>query len=108
MLPELQKEQASLQTAAANLKAAVSKRDRYQSIQETGAISLDLLEETKLAAQQQEQAAAGQKAAVEAQKKAVESQRKTVDRQQQAVEVSAAKLKVVEAALNPSGAPVAG
>ncbi|MEG4622831.1 HlyD family efflux transporter periplasmic adaptor subunit [Microcoleus sp. w1-18aA5] len=113
-LPELQKEQASLQTAAANLKAAqanlkaaVSKRDRYQSIQETGAISLDLLEETKLAAQQQEQAVAGQKAAVEAQKKAVESQRKTVDRQQQAVEVSAAKLKVVEAALNPSGAPVA-
>lgn len=113
-LPELQKEQASLQTAAANLKAAqanlqaaVSKRDRYQSIQETGAISLDLLEETKLAAQQQAQAVAGQKAAVEAQKQAVASQRKTVDRQRQAVEFSAAKLKVVEAALNPSAAPIA-
>jgi multidrug efflux pump subunit AcrA (membrane-fusion protein) len=113
-LPELQKEQASLQTATANFKAAqanlqaaVSKRDRYQSIQETGAISLDLLEETKLAAQQQAQAVAGQKAAVEAQKQAVASQRKTVDRQRQAVEFSAAKLKVVEAALNPSGAPVA-
>jgi multidrug efflux pump subunit AcrA (membrane-fusion protein) len=112
--PELQKEQASLQTAAANLKAAqanlkaaISKRDRYQSIQETGAISLDLVEETKLAAQQQEQAVAGQKAAVEVQKKAVESQRKTVDRQRQAVEFSAAKLKVVEAALNPSAAPIA-
>ncbi|MEG3879166.1 HlyD family efflux transporter periplasmic adaptor subunit [Microcoleus sp. herbarium7] len=113
-LPELQKEQATLQTATANfkaaeanLKAAVSKRDRYQSIQETGAISLDLLQETKLAAQQQAQAVAGQKAAVEAQKQAVASQRKTVDRQRQAVEFSAAKLKVVEAALNPSAAPIA-
>jgi multidrug resistance efflux pump len=81
----LQKEQANLQTttanfkaAQANLQAATSKRDRYQSIQETGAISLDLLEETKLAAQQQEQAVAWQQAAVEAQKKAVESQIKTV------------------------------
>lgn len=113
-LPELQKEQASLQTATANLKAAqanlkaaISKRDRYQSIQETGAISVDLLEETKLAAQQQEQAVAGQKAAVEVQKQAVESQRKTVDRQRQAVEFAAAKLKVMEATLNPSAAPIA-
>ncbi|NJR25685.1 MAG: HlyD family efflux transporter periplasmic adaptor subunit, partial [Richelia sp. CSU_2_1] len=113
-LPELQKEQASLQTATANLKAAqanlkaaISKRDRYQSIQETGAISLDLLEETKLAAQQQAQAVAGQKAAVESQKQAVASQIKTIQRQQQSVQVSAAKLKVVEAALNPSNAPIA-
>jgi HlyD family secretion protein len=112
-LPELQKEQAALQTATANFKAAqanlqaaISKHDRYQSIQETGAISLDLVEETKLAVQQQAQAVAGQKAAVESQKQAVVSQRKTVQRQQQSVEVSAAKLKVVEAALNPSAAPI--
>lgn len=111
---ELQREQAALQTAAANLKsveanlkAAISKRNRYQPLRESGAISLDLVEETELAVEQQKQAVAGQKAAVETQRQAIESQRKTVDRQQQAVAVAAAKLKVVQAALNPSDAPVA-
>ena len=111
---ELQREQASLQTAdanlksvGANLKSAISKRNRYQPLRESGAISLDLVEETELAVEQQEQAVAAQKAAVETQKQAIESQIKTVEKQQQAVEVAAAKLKVVQAALNPSDAPVA-
>ncbi|MEG4008571.1 hypothetical protein QUA41_22890 [Microcoleus sp. Pol11C1] len=76
MLPSEQTAAANLKAAEANLKAAVSKRDRYQSIQRTGAISLDLLEETKLAAQQQEQAVAAQKAAVEAQKKQLKAKEK--------------------------------
>lgn len=111
---ELQKEQTSLRTAQANLnsaqvnlKAAISKRNRYQPLRESGAIPLDLVEQTELAVKQQEQAVAGEKAGFEMQKQAIESQRKTVEKQQQAVEVAAAKLKVVQAALNPSAAPVA-
>lgn len=111
---ELQREQAALQTSGANLrsveanlKAAISKRNRYQPLRESGAISLDLVEETELAVEQQKQAVAGQKAAVETQKQAIESQRKTVEKQQQAVAVAAAKLKAVQAALNPSDATVA-
>jgi HlyD family secretion protein len=111
---ELQKEQAYLLKIAANLKAteaslkaANSKQNRYQPLRESGAISLDLLEETQRAVEQQEQAVAGEKAAFKVQQQAIESQRKTVEKQQQAVEVAAAKLKVVQAALNPSAAPVA-
>lgn len=111
---ELQKEQAYLLKIAANLKAteaslkaAISKQNRYQPLRESGAISLDLLEENERAVEQQEQAVAGEKAAFKVQQQAIESQRKTVEKQQQAVEVAAAKLKVVQAALNPSAAPVA-
>ncbi|MCU0546317.1 MAG: HlyD family secretion protein [Oscillatoriaceae cyanobacterium Prado104] len=111
---ELQKEQVSLEIVKSNLKAAEanfqaaqSKQNRYEPIQKTGAISLDLLEETKLATQQQSQAVAAQKATVAAHQKTIASYIKAVDRQQQAVEVAAAKLKVVEAALNPSTASIA-
>jgi len=111
---ELQKEQTYLLKIAANLtateaslKAAISKHNRYQPLRESGAISLDLLEETERAVEQQEQAVVGEKAAFKVQQQAIESQRKTVEKQQQAVEVAVAKLKVVQAALNPSAAPVA-
>lgn len=111
---ELEREQSFLQTAEANLKsaqvnleAAISKRNRYQPLLESGAISVDLVEQTELAVKQQEQAVAGEKAAFEMQLQAIESQRKTVEKQEQAVEVAAAQLKVVQAVLNPSTAPVA-
>lgn len=110
---DLQKEQANLQTVVANLKAAeaslkaaISKQNRYSPLRKSGAISLDLLEEIKLAVDQQKQAVAGQKAALEVQNKVVESQRKTVARQQQAVAVANAKLTGVQATLNPSNAAV--
>ncbi|MGA9382361.1 MAG: HlyD family efflux transporter periplasmic adaptor subunit [Phormidium sp.] len=110
---DLQKEQASLQTVIANLKAAeaslkaaISKQKRYSPLRNSGAISLDLLEEIKLDVDQQKQAFAGQKAALEVQRKVVESQRKTVTRQQQAVAVAKAKLTGVQATLNPSNAAV--
>jgi len=110
---DLQKEQANLQTVIANLKAAeaslkaaISKLNRYSPLRKSGAISLDLLEEIKLAVDQQKQAFAGQKAALEVQRKVVESQSKTVTRQEQAVAVANAKLTGVQATLNPSNAAV--
>ncbi len=110
---ELQKEQANLLSVEANLrsvetnlKSAITKRDRHQPLAESGAISLDRLEETELAVQQQEQAVRGQKAAVEAQKKAIAGQVQTIQKQKQAVEVARSQLEKVKAALNPSAASV--
>jgi multidrug efflux pump subunit AcrA (membrane-fusion protein) len=104
---ELQKNQTQLKSAIANLKsteaslkAAKSKQNRYQTIENSGAIPRNLFEETQLAVEQQEQAVAAQKATVEQQKQGIEQQK-------QAVEAAQARLQQTEAALNPTNAEVA-
>jgi multidrug efflux pump subunit AcrA (membrane-fusion protein) len=104
---ELQEARAQLKSAQANLRsikaalnAARSKRDRYQPIAELGALSRDQFEEAQLDVQRQEQA-------VEAQKATVEAQQQTIERLQQGVKAAVARLKRVQASLNPSTAEVA-
>ena len=104
---ELQKAQAELKSAQANLsstdaalKAARSKRNRYQRAAQEGALSQDQLEEVQLAVEQQEQAVKAQKATLEAQKQIIE-------RLQEAIQAARARLKTAQATLNPSDAEVA-
>ncbi|WP_017315237.1 HlyD family efflux transporter periplasmic adaptor subunit [Mastigocladopsis repens] len=103
---ELQKAQAQLQSAEANarsteaaLKSAILKRDRYQTIAQSGSISQNQLEETQLAVAQQEQA-------LESQKATVESQKQEIERQQQTVEAAYARRQKALAAINPSNAVI--
>ena len=104
---ELQESQAQLKSAQANLnsiqaafQAARSKSDRYQPIAELGALSQDQFEEAKLDVQRQGQA-------VEAQKATVEAQQQKIVRLEQVVQGAAARLKRVQASLNPHDAEVA-
>lgn len=76
---EVEEAQANLRSTQAALSAAQSKRDRYQSVSQQGALSKNQLDEAKLDVQQQEQAA----------------------------EAARAKIQFTKAALNPSGAEVA-
>ena len=71
--------EANLRSVEAALNSARSKRDRYQTIADTGAISKERFEEAQLAVEQQEQAA----------------------------EVAQAQLQQAQTALNPSDAAVA-
>ncbi|MEM8829240.1 MAG: HlyD family efflux transporter periplasmic adaptor subunit [Cyanobacteria bacterium P01_G01_bin.19] len=97
---ELKSAQANLESQVAAFKSAKSKLNRYQTIAEVGALSGDLLEETKLAYLQQEQAVRSQQAIVERHQSAIL-------RQQQAIAASKARLNNLMAALNPSNAEVA-
>jgi multidrug efflux pump subunit AcrA (membrane-fusion protein) len=104
---ELEKTQAKLKSARANqksteatLNAAKSKLNRYQNIASSGALSQDLLEEARLAVEQQQQSVTAQIATVEEQQQAIEQQ-------QQAVAAAKARLESVKAALNPSDADLA-
>ncbi|NJL67675.1 MAG: HlyD family efflux transporter periplasmic adaptor subunit [Microcoleus sp. SM1_3_4] len=104
---ELQKARADFKSSEANLRsnqaaltAAISKWNRYQPLEETGALAQDQLDEAQLAVKQQEQAVAAQKAAIEAQKQ-------TIERQQQAIEAAKARLQRSKTALNPSSAEIA-
>ena len=92
--------QATLESQVAALKSAKSKLDRYRTIGETGALSQDLLEETKLAYLQQEQEVRSQKATLERSQSAI-------TRQNQAIAAAKARLYNVVAALNPSDAEIA-
>ncbi len=97
---QLKSAQANLRSIEAALNAARSKRNRYQPIAESGALSQDQFEEAELDVQRQEQA-------VEAQKATVEAQQQTIERLQQGVQAVVAKLKRARALLNPSDAQVA-
>ena len=97
---ELKKTQADLGATIASLKAAQSKRNRYQPIAELGALPKDQYEEAQLTVKQLEHG-------VEAQKATVEAQKQTIERLQQAVKVARARLQRFQAALNPSDAEVA-
>jgi HlyD family secretion protein len=103
---ELQKAHAELKAAQANvraseaaLKAASVKRDRYQTIAQSGSISQNQLDEAQLAVTQQQQA-------LESQKATVESQKQVISRQRQAVEAAISRKNRALAALNPSNAVV--
>ncbi|MCC5661464.1 HlyD family secretion protein [Nostoc sp. XA010] len=103
---ELQAGEAQLKTAQANLHAteaalgvAQSKQNRYESVATQGALSKDQLEESQLAAKQQEQAVKAQEAAVEAQKQ-------TIERLQQAVSAVIARRQRAQVAVNPSNTEV--
>ena len=76
---EVKEAEANLKSAQAALNAAMSKRNRYQSVAKQGALSKDQLEEAQLAVQQQKQM----------------------------VEAANAKVQTTKAALNPSDAEVA-
>lgn len=97
---ELISTEASLKSAEAALNSAKSKRDRYQSIAASGALSQNQLEEAQLEVEQRQQEVVAQKAGVEKQKQ-------QIARQQQAIAVAQARLDNVRAALNPSDAEVA-
>lgn len=76
---DVEEAEASVKATIANLRAAQSKRNRYQKVGQEGALSQDQLEEAQLAVRQQEQA----------------------------LEAAEAKLQRVQATLNPSNAEVA-
>jgi multidrug efflux pump subunit AcrA (membrane-fusion protein) len=97
---QLKSAQANLRSIEAALNAARSKRNRYQPIAESGALSQDQFEEAQLDVQRQEQAVQSQKATVEA-------QQQTIERLQQGVQAVGARLKRARAILNPSDAEVA-
>ena len=92
--------QATLESQNAALKASQTKLARYQSIAQTGALSQDRLEETKLAYLQQEQE-------VRAQQASVKRSQSAINRQNQAIAAAQARLDNMVAALNPSDAEVA-
>lgn len=103
---ELQKAEAELRGIEANtkaiesaLKAAMVKRDRLGSIAESGAISLDQLEEAQLEVDRQQQILASQQAQIE-------SQQQVILQQQQAIEAATARRDRAVAALDPSSADI--
>ncbi|MDJ0797900.1 MAG: response regulator [Calothrix sp. MO_167.B12] len=104
---EFQRAQTQLKSARANLRAteagletARAQKKRYNPIVEAGALSMNQLEEVRLAVKRQEQE-------LEVQKATVEAQKQTIEQQQKAVEAAVAKLKRAKAALDPSNAEVA-
>jgi multidrug efflux pump subunit AcrA (membrane-fusion protein) len=97
---ELKSAQANLGAAQASLVASRTKQHRYEMAAKVGALSKDQLEETQLAAKQQEKA-------VEAQKAVVEAQQQTINRLQQAVSAAIARRQRAQVALNPSHSEVA-
>lgn len=96
---QLKSTQSNLGAASATLGAAISKRNRYKSIANQGALSLDQFEEAQLAVKQQEQA-------VQAQKGMVEAQEKTIERLKESVEAAIARRQRTQATLNPTNAQV--
>lgn len=99
---QLKSAQANFLSAKAAMNAAKAKWNRYQTVekQAKGALSFNLLDETQLAVEQQEQA-------MEAQKTAIEIQKQTIEKLKQAVRAAIARRSRAEAALNPSNAEVA-
>ena len=104
---DFQRAQAEINSAKANLRsiqaaylAAQSKHNRYQSVAEQGALPLDQLEEAKLAVQQQQEAIAAQEATVA-------MHQETIEQRQENVLAARARLKRVQAYLDPSRAEVA-
>lgn len=96
---ELKSATAQLEATIANWKASQAKRNRYESVAQEGAISKDLLEEARLAADQQEQA-------VEAQKATVEMQKQTIEQLQQGIEAAKARQRRTQAGLKPASSEI--
>jgi multidrug efflux pump subunit AcrA (membrane-fusion protein) len=96
---ELNSVEASLKSSQAALASATKKRDRYQKILSSGAISQEQFEEAQLAVQQQLQT-------VESQKATVLGQKQTIESQKQEISAAYAQLSRSQAALNPDYAVV--
>ncbi len=97
---EMNSAQANLRSVRAAYLAAKAKHDRYQSVAQKGALSLDRLEEAKLDVQQQQEAIAAQQATVT-------MHQETIKQQQESVLAARARLERTQASLNPSRAEVA-
>lgn len=97
---ELESAQATMIAQTAALKSAQSKRERYQTIAQSGALSQDRLEEINLAFQQQQQEVFAQQATVGRYQSAIA-------RQQQAIAAAKARLDNMRASLNPSDSEIA-
>lgn len=97
---EMNSSQANLKSVEASYRAAQSKHKRYQSVAAQGALSVDHLEEAKLAVEQQQQAIASEQASVA-------MQRETVAQLDSAVVAARARLARVQTYLNPSQAEIA-
>lgn len=97
---ELISARASLKSQQAALESAKSKRDRYQAIADSGALSRDILQEANLDYQQQIQE-------VKAQQATVTRYQGAIARQRQAIAAAKARLNNISAALDPSDAEVA-
>lgn len=91
---------ADWNSSKAELSAARAKRDRYQTIADSGALSRDRLEEAKLSVVQLQEQVYGKQAAIQ-------RQQQEITRKQRAVEAARARKVNVKAALNPSDAEVA-
>lgn len=97
---ELTSAQAKFRSSEAALTSAISRKDRYQTIAASGALSQNQLEEAQLEVEQRRQDVVAQKASVE-------RQRREIARRRQAIAAAQARLRSVRAALNPSNAEVA-
>lgn len=97
---ELTSVQAKFRSSEAALTSAISRKDRYQTIAASGALSQNQLEEAQLEVEQRRQDVVAQKAAIE-------RQRREIARRRQAIAAAQARLNSVQAALNPSNAEVA-
>lgn len=97
---ELTSAQASLKSAQAALNSAITKRDRYQTIAASGALSQNQLEETKLEVEQRRQD-------VILKQTAIDRQDREISRRKQAIAAARARLNNVRASLNPSNAEIA-
>ena len=97
---ELTSAQASFRSAEAALTSAISRRNRYQEIAASGALSQNQLEEAQLEVEQRRQDVVAQQAAIE-------RQQREIARRKQAVAAAQARVRNVQASLNPSNAEVA-
>ena len=96
---ELTSAEANFKSAQAALNSAKAKKERYQEIAASGAISQNLLGEVTLDVQQREQDLVVRQAAIERQKQ-------EIARRNQAIAAAQARLDNVSVAVNPSNAEV--
>lgn len=94
---ELKSAQATLQSAKTSLEGSVTKQHRYQEVAE--GLSINQLEEARLAVEEKKAAVVTTLSQVQAQKQIIESR-------QQAVKASQERLRAALAALNPSNEEV--
>ena len=97
---DLTSAQAKFRSAEIGLTSALSRQNRYQQIAASGALSQNQLEEAQLTVQQRQQDVVAQQAAIE-------RQQREIARRRQAIAAARARLRNVQAALNPSNAEVA-
>ncbi len=97
---DLTSAQAKFRSAEISLTSALSRQNRYQQIAASGALSQNQLEEAQLTVQQRQQDVVAQQAAIE-------RQQREIARRRQAIAAARARLRNVQAALNPSNAEVA-